>query len=194
MDAFLNYLCKNSDVFVLRDSTALQYCYDLTRFSDEIILAGPINASEDLHSIVKSFCLENDISYVTDIYNSKEAQFHLIYKEESHSLKVEFKQLLNEEEIVRFDQYNTYSINDIFMKKTRQFSYHKRIRDLYDIVYICENYWDILDQRLIDSMKDSFFYLEYDFFEMIFATQVDELIDTKQLKKDFNKVWKKIGF
>lgn len=60
ISAFMKYLNKKTGNFVLKGGTALQLCYRLDRFSEDIDLDG---REKGLAALVDGFCVENGYSY-----------------------------------------------------------------------------------------------------------------------------------
>lgn len=60
IEAFLLFLNKQTDQFVLKGGTALSLCYGLDRFSEDIDLDG---RKQDIKEIVKRFCVNHGVNF-----------------------------------------------------------------------------------------------------------------------------------
>ena len=59
IDAFLKFLYKQSDNYILKGGTALMKCYGLDRFSEDIDLDGK---AKGILNIVSNYCKQNGYS------------------------------------------------------------------------------------------------------------------------------------
>lgn len=192
IDSFLQFLNQKTDLFILSDGVALMLFYGLTRFSDDIYLDAPKKQNKIFNTIVKEYCIKNSISFIHEKNSQTHSCFYLNYNGDIHPLKIEARFRHFEKKSVIINQIRVYEIDELISEKILLFNHKKKIRDLFDIVFICNHYWNQLDARIKSTIIDSFSYLEYDFFEMLFVTQNDELIDLNLLKESFKEFWLKI--
>ena len=77
--------------------------------------------------------------------------------------------------------------------KASAYSGRDKIRDLYDICFICNNYWNELSEDVKSFIRIAIEYKGLEQFEYIIKDQKDELIDNKKLEDDFLKMYDKLG-
>ena len=144
IDAFLKYLNEASEAFVLKGGTALLTCYGLDRLSEDIYLDGKDTGIE---SIVSSFCEDNGFTYRKDKETITVKRYFLNYGNDRNPLKIEVsfrKKQINNDETRKINGILVYDIDSLCRMKTNAYSSRDKIRDLYDITFICNNYYDSL--------------------------------------------------
>lgn len=68
-----------------------------------------------------------------------------------------------------------------------------RLRDLYDVCFICNKYYDQLSDISISLLRSAVEYKGIEHFDYIIQTQQDELIDTNKLASDFLETYNLLG-
>jgi len=191
---FLKFLNKNSDEFILKGGTSLLTCYNLDRFSEDIDLDAI--SKRNLKKIIEDFCKENSFTYrvVKDTDTTK--RFLITYDNTGKNLKIEVsyrRSNINSNEYKRVNEILVYNINEICLMKASAYSGRDKIRDLYDICYICNNYWDELSEDVKSFIRVAVEYKGLEQFEYIIKDQKDELINNIKLEEDFLKMYNKLG-
>ena len=93
---------------------------------------------------------------------------------------------------------STININDdnileIITFKILSIGQRDKIRDLYDITFICKNYWDAIPNMMKMQLATVLSYKGLDYFDYLISTQSDELIDNNKLSSDFLDLWDALG-
>ena len=86
-----------------------------------------------------------------------------------------------------------YTITTILSFKMIAYSQRDKIRDLYDITFICKNYWDAIPNMMKMQLATVLSYKGLDYFDYLISTQSDELIDNNKLSSDFLDLWDALG-
>ncbi|MDR0219905.1 MAG: nucleotidyl transferase AbiEii/AbiGii toxin family protein, partial [Lachnospiraceae bacterium] len=152
IDAFLKHLNANTQTFILKGGTALMKCYGLDRFSEDIDLDGDLK-SKDIVSLVDSFCSANGFSYRIAKNTDTVKRFFVNYGNSEKPLKVEVsyrQKELNMKQASIVNGILVYNINALCMLKTNAYAARDKIRDLYDISFICDKYFDSLSETVVD--------------------------------------------
>ncbi|MBO5004360.1 MAG: hypothetical protein J6D03_03740 [Clostridia bacterium] len=68
-----------------------------------------------------------------------------------------------------------------------------KIRDLYDVCYICNNFWDELSNDVKNMIRVAVEYKGLEQFEYVIKDQKDELINNEKLETEFLKMYEKLG-
>ena len=68
-----------------------------------------------------------------------------------------------------------------------------KIRDLYDLSFICNRYWDTLPAALKTVIRNAVEYKGIEQFDYIIREQQDDLIDKDKLADDFLSMYDKLG-
>lgn len=192
--AFLRGLNKLTKSYILKGGTALMTCYKLDRFSEDIDLDG--TRHNQIGKFVEGFCKANGFSYRIAKNTDTVQRFMLNYGNEAKPLKIEVSY---RNKNISADKYNdingimVYKIDAICLMKANAYSSRDKIRDLYDITFICNNYWEQLSETVKDVVKTSFEFKGIEQFDYLINTQKDELIDNSKLADDFLHLYDKLG-
>jgi len=191
--AFVKYLNEQTNNFVLKGGTALYLCYHLDRFSEDVDLDG---REKGLPLLVKGFCEENDYSFRiakdTAIVERCLVNYGIVGKplkiEASHR-RVEIPP--NETNVI--NGIRVYNIDSLCVLKTNAYSARDKIRDLYDVTFICNKYYDSLAPQTIALLRSAVEYKGIEHFDYVVRTQEDDLIDSDKLATDFLKMYDRLG-
>lgn len=77
--------------------------------------------------------------------------------------------------------------------KLNAFNHRDKIRDLYDIIFIYQNYKKILPAILIEQLRDAFAHKGIEQFDFLIKYQQDELINTDELANNFLNTFNELG-
>jgi predicted nucleotidyltransferase component of viral defense system len=194
--SFLSHLNENSDGFVLKGGTALLACYGLKRFSEVVDLDG---TSDNIKDVVESFCEKNGYSYrvAKDTETVKRYMIHYGNDDEgSKPLKVETsyrKKEIAAEETAKINGILTYNIDTLCMMKSNAYVNRDKIRDLYDLSFICNNHFDKLSPHTISVLRNAIEYKGIDQFDYVIKEQNDPLINSDKLMDDFLSMYDRLG-
>ncbi|MCL2126580.1 MAG: nucleotidyl transferase AbiEii/AbiGii toxin family protein [Oscillospiraceae bacterium] len=191
--SFMKYLNVNSGNFVLKGGTALYLCYKLDRFSVDIDLDG---IGKGLTEIVDDFCVENGYSYRvakdTDTVERCMVEYGIVGK----PLKIEASYRRREipaEETKIVNGIKVYGIDPLCIMKINAYSGRDRIRDLYDLTFIYNNYYDRLSPQTIALLRGAVAYKGIEQFDYVVRNQPDELINNEKLADDFLAMYDRLG-
>lgn len=193
ISAFLQHLNQESNQFVLKGGTALMECYHLDRFSEDIDLDG---LDSEIEKHIASFCEDEGISYRVAKDTDTVKRYMIHYGNIGRPLKVEVsyrKKEIKPEEINRIHGILVYDIEALCVMKMTAYNSRDRIRDLYDITFIYNNYKEELSATLISSLQASLEYKGIEYFDYVVKQQADELIDDAKLAEDFLTMYDDLG-
>lgn len=191
---FLTYLNSKTENFILKGGTSLLMCYKLDRFSEDIDLDA--TSKRKIEKIVEDFCNIKHYTYRVPKDTDTTKRYLIDYDDMGKSLKVEVsyrRSHIDESEITKINGIRVYNINQICLMKASAYSGRDKIRDLYDICYICNNYWKELSEDVKNMIRVAVEYKGLDQFEYAIKDQKDELIDNEKLTIDFLKMYHKLG-
>lgn len=194
IDNFLEFLNNKSDDFILKGGTALLKCYKLDRFSEDIDLDS--RNKRNIANIIDEFCKKNGYTYTIPKNTDTTKRFMINYDNELKKLKVEVsyrRTNIKDTEYTKIDNILVYNINELCLMKGMAYSGRDKIRDLYDICFICNNYWNELSDDVKNSIRVAIEYKGIEQFEYIVKDQKDELISNEKLENEFLKVYDKLG-
>lgn len=190
---FLIFLNKQTESFVLKGGTALLACYNLDRFSEDIDLDGK---GKNIAGIVSKFCNRKGYSYrvAKDTETVKRCFIH--YADDSKPLKIEVslrKRDIKADEINVINGIAVYNIDTLCMMKTNAYVHRDKIRDLYDIAFIYNNYENELSPMVVSNLQNALEYKGIEQFDYVINNQNDELIDNQKLADDFLTMFENLG-
>lgn len=193
---FLKYLNTITSDFVLKGDTSLMICYNLDRFSEDIDLDAK-RRDKDIKSIIDAFCKKYNYTYNVNKNTDTVKRFMIHYtKKHSKPLKVEIsyrRKYIEDTEITNINGIEVYTIDSLCYMKSSAYQARDKIRDLYDVCFLCNHYWDSLSDGAINALRTSVEYKGVEQFDYIFREQSDELIDKDKLAEDFLEMYDKLG-
>ena len=191
----LDYLRPHNLKFILKGGTALMLCYALNRFSEDIDLDGA--PGWNIIPIIEKFCKLK--GYVCRVgKDTKTVQRCFInYGNIESPLKIEVsfrRRELDTRDIIMYsDSIFVYGIESLLSMKLAAYSGRDKLRDIYDVTFICLNYWSSLSPLLRDMARSVLSYKELEYVNYILQEQSDELIDKDKLLSDFLTLLDKLG-
>lgn len=191
---FLQYLNQNSDNFILKGGTALLVCYKLDRFSEDIDLDGC--RSKNIGDIVDGFCKKEGFSYRIAKDTDTVKRYMINYGNEYRQLKIEISfrmREISDKVTTKINGIRVYDINRLGVMKANAYSACDKIRDLYDLAFICNNYYEQLSEQTRFSIRDAVGYKGIEQFDYLVRQQSDELICTDKLVDAFHIMYDKLG-
>jgi Uncharacterized conserved protein len=193
MTEFLKYLNEKSNDFVLKGGTALMICYGLDRFSEEIEMDG---VQGNISGIIVDFCNNEGYSYSivkdTDIAKS----YVIDYGDTERPVKVEVffrRKSIDPDEVDRIQGISVYKVEYICIMKVNAYNRNHKIRDLYDLMYICNNFWEQLSADVKSAVREAFSYKNIEYFTYLTKNQTDNLIDNSKLAASFLLMYDRLG-
>lgn len=195
----LDYINKSKDnPFVLKGGTALSMCYSLNRFSEDIDLDAPgLGVSHGrFKDEIRCFCEQSGFSFRMAKDTATTQRAYINYGNEGRPLKVEVSYRRKEIPADLFCVRNgikVYTIDEMAKLKAAAYSGRDKIRDLYDVSFICTRYFDELSGSARDALRTALEYKDLDQFDYIVQTQHDELIDPNVLEDMFLESFDKLG-
>lgn len=189
---FLTYLNGKSSDFILKGGTALMTCYNLDRFSEDIDLDGK---NPGIEKMVTAFCDKQGFTYRTAKDTDTVKRFMINYGNTGRPLKVEVsyrRKTISPNEIDRINGISVYKLEPLCVMKANAYAGRDKIRDLYDLTFICNQHWDELSSTAQALVRTTVEYKGIEQFDYLIQTQSDELIDTDKLAADFLKMYDRL--
>ncbi|MCR5797637.1 MAG: nucleotidyl transferase AbiEii/AbiGii toxin family protein [Eubacterium sp.] len=194
IESFLDELNKVSGRYVLKGETALMECYNLSRFSEDIDLDG--TSKNEIFRVVERFCKNHGYTYRIAKDSPTVSRFMIDYggvnQYGSKPLKIEVsyrKKIIQKSNIKKINGYTVYNLDTLGIMKYQAYLARDKIRDLHDIVFIVNNYYDCLQSSTIVGITNALAEKGLEQFYYIISTQDDELIDKDKLETDFLKAF-----
>ena len=193
MKEFLLRLNETSNDFVLNGGTALMFCYGLTRFSENIYFDC---CGKKLKDFVKNFCDERNYNYRIAKDTAIVNRFMINYGDASHPLKIEISyrnKNICTENLQKINGILVYSIDKLCQLKLNAYQGRDKIRDLFDICFICNKHMKELSKRTKEQLQVALTYKDFEYFDYIVQTQTDPLIDKNKLANDYLNMFDKLN-
>lgn len=181
---FLDYLKPNCGL-VLKGGTALMMCYGLNRFSEDLDFDALHKVSTV--SLVKKFCKQNNFELSVK-KNTDTVQRATIHYGSAKPLKIEtsYRRLkIDSCEYTTKNNVCVYTIETLAMMKLNAYLNRDKLRDLFDTIFIVNNYWGNLPHPIKLAFQNAFSEKGFDYFELIITQQQDDLIDAEVLTNNF---------
>lgn len=191
--SFLNYLGKDI-MFVLKGGTALMFCYGLDRMSEDLDFDS-INPNSSMIKKVDSFCKKYDYDYVIK-KDTETVQRCNIHVSSNEYLKIETsyrKSNIDDSGITVVNGIKTYTIDFLANFKANAYAMRDTIRDLYDISFIINNFWDSLSDSTKRNFQDILSYKGLEQYDYVIHQQKDALVDNEKMLKDFLRAYDRLN-
>ncbi|MDR0446102.1 MAG: nucleotidyl transferase AbiEii/AbiGii toxin family protein [Oscillospiraceae bacterium] len=190
---FIAFLNNDNTNYVLKGGTALAACYNLDRFSEDIDLDG---TERQLIEIVEEFCSGKGYDYRVAKDTNTVQRCVVNYGNVGKPLKIEAsyrRTHIDERETARVNGVLVYSIEQLCAMKINAYMSRDKMRDLYDIAFICNNFIDSISPQTTALLRNALEYKGLEQFDYMINTQSDELINPDKLAEDFLKMFDKLG-
>ena len=191
--SFVRFLNEKSNDYILKGGTALYLCYNLDRFSEDIDLDG---RAKGLTALVDRYCAENRFLYRVAKDTATVERSFINYGNDGHPLKIEAsyrRAEIPENETEMINGITVYGIDPLCVMKTGAYAGRDKIRDLYDVTFIFNNYYDRLSPQTISLLRNTVDYKGIAQFDYVVKNQPDVLIDSDKLADDFLKMFDLLG-
>ncbi len=185
IEEFLELLNEKSNQFVLKGGTALLCCYGLKRFSEDIDLD---SINPNIEPIINSFCIIHDYSYRIAKDTDTVKRFMINYGATGKPLKIEVSyrtKTIDKKNTTLINGIMVYDIDTLCIMKASAYSARDRIRDLYDLSFICNSYFDSLSDTAKKVAQIAVSYKGVEQFDYVISQQTDYLIDKDELATEF---------
>jgi predicted nucleotidyltransferase component of viral defense system len=193
IDSFLEYLNNNSDSYILKGGTALLTCYKLDRFSEDIDLD---SKKTNIKDIVDGYCKKYNYDYRIAKDTDTVKRCMVNYGNNNKPLKIEVslrRREINDNEINTVNGIKVYNIDTLCIMKANAYAGRDKIRDLYDLTFIVNNYFDNLHPQTIYMLQNTIEYKGIEQFDYLIQNQKDELINEDKLVENFLSMFDKLG-
>lgn len=101
--------------------------------------------------------------------------------------------LISSDSYIEINGIQVYTMNRLAQLKAAAYLSRDRIRDLYDLCYICNQYLSYLKESTINQVKDAFSYKGFDNFDYITRNESDPFIDKEHLADSYLKAFDRLG-
>lgn len=189
----LTYLNSKTDKYILKGETALRICYGLDRSSYDIDLDGK---GDKIFSIIDEFCKIRNYSY-TILKNTNIVKIFEIHYDENDLLRIEVSGRMSHINYAQLKKINgiiVYDLDSLTSMKCVDYGSKDKITDFYDILFICNNYYDKLSKQ---SKNQIFYTLSYKGIEqydyLVHSQPKDGSINNKRLLDMFLMAINRIG-
>lgn len=179
---------KKSNNYILKGGTALMECYNLTRFSEDIDLDSVDRNT--IFDIIDTFANEKHFTYRISKKTDTVSRVMLHYGGKNEygdkPLKIEVSHRMRKiEGYTKINNINVYNINMLSMFKTIAYVSRDRLRDLFDVTFIYNNFKESLKKESINEIYEVVFRKGIEQFDYLTRIEHDELIDIKELEEQF---------
>ena len=193
IEDFLNFLNSRTDNFVLKGGTGLMECYGLSRMSEDIDLDGK---EKDIANYVEIFCKDRGYTFRISKDTDTVKRYFINYGNVGKPLKIEAsfrRQSIPENEIKKINGITVYDINTIAVMKAGAYSSRDKLRDMFDVAFIVNTFYEDLNQPVRLILQESISYKGIEQFDFLIKDQQDELIDPDVLAEQFLTAYERLG-
>lgn len=184
--------------YVLKGGTALMECCGLDRESEDIGLDAPRRRTP--HGLffrrLDALCEKRGYKYRVGKDSAIVQRAFLDYGAENRPLKIELSYRMPEispDWVTEISGIKVYRISRLAEMKASAYSQRDKIRDLYDVSFICTHLLDGLDQAAVRALTNALIFKDLEQFDYIVRTQSDPLIDPGRLEGMFLESFGRLG-
>lgn len=188
---FLSYIGANTPL-ILKGGTALMLCYGLNRFSEDLDFDASYQGFSSL-KFVKQFCGIYGYRFI-EKKNTRVVQRAMIHYGGMQPLKIETsfrRKTVPEAETTLVNNIHVYKMEYLASMKINAYLARDKIRDLYDVSFIVNNYWEDLSAPVQSTIRFALAEKGLEQFDIVIKEQKDELIDPVKLEDEFLKAMEK---
>lgn len=184
--------------FVLKGGTALMECYGLDRFSEDIDLDSLRSnvPSSRFFGMIDSICSNEGYTWRKAKDTSTVRRAFVDYGASNRPLKIELSlrhRTIPKEKTAVVNGILTYTISELCKLKCAAYMSRDKIRDLFDVSFIADKYYDQLSPDAKDMLAMALEYKDLGQFDYLIRTQSDPLINPVQLEDRFLSTLDKVG-
>lgn len=187
-----------SNPFILKGGTALMECYGLDRFSEDIdldALRSNVPASR-FFNVIDSTCSREGYTWRKAKDTPTVRRAFIDYGIPERPLKIELSlrhRVIPPEKTTTVNGILTYTISELCKLKCAAYMSRDKIRDLFDVSFIADRYYDQLSPDAKDMLAMALEYKDLDQFDYLVRTQSDPLIDPSHLEDRFLTTLDRVG-
>lgn len=189
---------QDTNPFILKGGTALMECYGLDRFSEDIDLDAHHASvpAKRFFNTLEQICKANGYQCRQAKATPYVQRAFITYGDPNTPLKVEVshrEKIVDQQSVIMRNGIVTYTISKLCVLKATAYLSRDKIRDLYDLTFISEKYFDQLSPEAKDVLTTAFEYNNLEQFDYLVRTQHDPLIDTSRLQDRCLAMMDKLG-
>ncbi len=146
----LTAINAKSSKYILKGGTSLMECYGLSRFSEDIDLDS--TDKETIDQIVAEYANSRGYTYRIAKNTDTVKRFMLDYGGKNEfgdkPLKIEIsyrRKNIPDQEVTNINNIAVYTLDNIATMKANEYASRDKIRDLYDIVFLINEKYDVLN-------------------------------------------------
>ncbi|WEV72928.1 nucleotidyl transferase AbiEii/AbiGii toxin family protein [Bifidobacterium sp. ESL0790] len=187
-----------SNPFILKGGTALMACYGLDRFSEDIDLDGERAniPSSRFFGAVETACRKHGYSWRKAKDTPAMRRAFVDYGNPERPLKIEAsfrRKQVPATETTMINGIRVYTISRLCELKVGAYLNRDKIRDLYDITFIADHYYDELDESARQHLQTAFEYKDLEQFDYLVRSQSDPLIDNAVMEDRLLRTLDRLG-
>jgi len=146
--------------------------------------------------LVGAYCVEHGYTHRAAKDTAMVERCFINYGNNSHPLKIEAsyrRSTIPSIEMETINGIRVYGIEPLCVMKTTAYAGRDKIRDLYDVAFICNNYYDRLTAPTVALLRNAVEHKGIEQFDYVVRNQPDDLIDNEKLAEDFLKMYERLG-
>lgn len=164
--------------FILKGGNSLVQCYGLRRMSGDIDLdASHLRSNrKNFFSRIQDICNRHGWTYRIAKDTDTVGRVLIHYSETEAPLKVEVSyrnMRIAPNDVTRRNGMTVYKLNKLAQMKCAAYSNRDKIRDLVDLCFICDNYFDDLSEETKGLIRETFQYKGLDQLDYLLNSEKD---------------------
>lgn len=195
MAAICHTFHKKGLPMVLKGGTALNLCYGLDRFSEDLDFdcAKSLNLESSINEVFahlgkpKPHLRDPEISVTKDTETVK--RYRIVYADEMNlKLETSFRGAPDDDDVTELNGILTYKIRKLIQQKLRALNGRTAARDLHDVIYLYENFLNDFGEEELDEIMTLYNNQSSVLDEYNSAYTEDIILSTSNLLEDLTKL------
>ncbi|MDR2199905.1 MAG: nucleotidyl transferase AbiEii/AbiGii toxin family protein [Deltaproteobacteria bacterium] len=187
LKSFLDFIKNKNTNLILKGGSALRFCYNSDRFTEDLDFDGK---NKILIDLIKKYCLNEGFNYFIKKDTDTTQRCTIHYEGQKLPLKIEVsyrKSNIETKDIKIVNDIQVYDINSLFDQKILALNGRNTLRDLYDICFIFTSYKKYISESNINILRNLLAYKGIEYFDYLVENQKDDNpdLDINQMADNF---------
>ncbi len=185
---------ENALPMVLKGGTALKLCYNLDRFSEDLDFDSvkPLNLQTPINKVFAQLGKSRPHLRNPEITITKDTatvrRYRILYGGDKRlKLETSFRHQPSDDALTEVNGILTYKISYLIQQKLKAFTGRTAARDLHDVVYLYEHYFEAFGQDELAEIDEIYNNQSDILDEYNSAYAEDTILKTKDLLDDYTK-------
>ena len=189
----LTFVSASSDSFVVKGGAALEICYGSDRPTEDVNI-DLVTTASNFDMLLSSYCKNKGYTFTSENFPLTQ-RYNMSYEDGSIMIEISNRRAhsFDRDFFIKLNGIWTYKISMLLSYAVLAYISKQRDHDLYDIMFICNNYWDSIDNRAKAIASEALSYNGHKPLSNLVKSDYYD-IDMDRLERDYNNLYSKLQF